>query len=674
MPVAASEAGDATREPSDARERDAGETQDAVMTAAVAVGDEHEDEDEDEDFEIDEMDDDDEEEEEEDEEDDDDADDGNDGDGDGVEEAEDDDDEDQDESFDDDDDDDDNDDESNALLATSDGCDPSNENENGNDDEDDSAESLAMSLQFIDDFDATMGVDATGASLPSLPLANSTPDTIAHRTRTKFSLANVPIDELESLLPPEPTDADDRAHEEEYQRFLSSLLPTVDEGDNLSFLDEEDEEYHPDEDEDEEDEEEDGEGDSNDPLNSSSSQAVASRASTQSQQSPEPSVRISKKELTELLWDSTQIKVPPTFSHQTSTSGTATPVASQGDGNDRSNPTLPPKAKRPPAARPASIESQRTAAALKEIHGTIAQAQCIQLASQMHKHFQLLLQTYYLLLNHPTREREDMADQLKECERMLHDLHVRGKRAQKYKGKLLSKINPSIASGDDALEHRRVTRSLSAAHAAVAHPSMFDVVGSQNLDELTSKFRDGCQISERNDALQKAMVEVDKHLITKIKKPKKRYRKRAAPPPQQTASAPKPTKRYGSQNIFTSIEDSLLAHGVQRFGSDKGSWKEIKQYLLPTKSPEMLRKRYRYLTSAKKRGGADDIKLYHYEYEARFKAPWAIEEDVRIARGMVEFAGNTRCFARIARKYLPHRHRLEIRKTLVQAQARQARS
>ena len=39
-----------------------------------------------------------------------------------------------------------------------------------------------------------------------------------------------------------------------------------------------------------------------------------------------------------------------------------------------------------------------------------------------------------------------------------------------------------------------------------------------------------------------------------------------------------------------------------------------------------------------------------------------IEEDVRVARGVVEYFGDNRRYARISSKYLPHRHRLEIRK------------
>ena len=85
-------------------------------------------------------------------------------------------------------------------------------------------------------------------------------------------------------------------------------------------------------------------------------------------------------------------------------------------------------------------------------------------------------------------------EQLEECEWMLRELQVRGKHALKHKAQLLSKLtlNSSSSSGggggssatgggamatEDLLEKRRVTRSITAAHAAVAHPSMFDIVG-----------------------------------------------------------------------------------------------------------------------------------------------------------------------------------------------------
>ncbi|KAG7385578.1 hypothetical protein PHYBOEH_008974 [Phytophthora boehmeriae] len=122
-------------------------------------------------------------------------------------------------------------------------------------------------------------------------------DTIATRTRTKFSLVDVPIDTLEASLPDSVTDqvAVETEEDREYQRFLSSLLPN--EQENLSFLDEEDEEYRPEE------EEEDHEDD-------------------------EARRGISKKELTDLLLDSTHMPFPKT------------PVAGTSLGPDRNEALL----------------------------------------------------------------------------------------------------------------------------------------------------------------------------------------------------------------------------------------------------------------------------------------------------------------------------------------------
>ncbi|KAJ0401970.1 hypothetical protein ATCC90586_003203 [Pythium insidiosum] len=272
MAAAASPAPDGLRGSSQAQENGAADDVELAM-GLLAAGDEDEDED-DEDFEIDEMDaeddeeeehDDDEEEEEEeedvaddasvfdkgdnnDEEGDDDSADGSDGDDDDDEEEEEEEEEDGDGEM---------------QAVEIEGI--------GGSGEDDS-DRIGVSLGLFEGLQSSMSLASTAELPPSAATAIPAADTIAHRTRTKFSLANVPIDELESLLPPEPTDAEDRAHEEEYQRFLSSLLPTVDDGDNLSFLDEEDEEYHPDEDEDEDDEEDDGEAENHDTTGNTQSQ------------------------------------------------------------------------------------------------------------------------------------------------------------------------------------------------------------------------------------------------------------------------------------------------------------------------------------------------------------------------------------------------------------------
>ncbi|OWZ18958.1 hypothetical protein PHMEG_0006861 [Phytophthora megakarya] len=398
--------------------------------------------------------------------------------------------------------------------------------------------------------------------------AETDADTIATRTRTKFSLVDVAVETEE---------------DREYQRFLSSLLPN--EQVNLSFLDEEDEEYRPEEEEDEQEDEDARRG-------------------------------ISKKELTDLLLDSTHMTFPKL-------SATAIPAMLRG---------------RPEA---------------------VTQAQCIQLASQMHKHLQLLLQTYHLLASKPP------TPELAECRTMIEELQHRGEKALQDKNALLSKLNPAMTgssvgstsgietpSGSDTAESegnsgnastsetllasRRVTRSLTAAHAAVAHPSMFELVGSQTVDELAAGFARGCSLDERDRAIQEQMLQLDTHLISA-------------------------KKRRKSKKGYSTTEDVLLAHGAKRFGTQTDSWERIQKDFLPTKTTQNLRHRFKYLLSPKT--GMNAVKALHLKTPLEpHNNSWLLEEDVRIARGLVELHKEKYHFAHLAKKYLPHRSRLEIRK------------
>ncbi|GMF51497.1 unnamed protein product [Phytophthora fragariaefolia] len=482
--------------------------------------------------------------------------------------------------------------------------------------------------------------------------SESDADTIATRTRTKFSLVDVPIDTLEASLPDaalEPTAAETE-EDREYQRFLSSLLPN--EQENLSFLDEEDEEYRPDEDEDDHEDEDARRG-------------------------------ISKKELTDLLLDSTHMAFPklPAVAAVAAMSAVAVPPALEPRRDDMltaessdaaasfapTDPeaakvaaTKPPVPMKPPPSVPAMLRGHR---------GAITQTQCIQLASQMHKHLQLLLQTYHLLARGPP------SPELTECRAMIEELQQRGEKALKYKNTLLSKLNPGAAgsagvftassevedadgennrltsatdssgaegnggsagSTENLLELRRVTRSLTAAHAAVAHPSMFELVGSQTVDELSAGFARGCSIEERNRVIQDQMLQLDMHLVS-VK------------------------KRRKSKKGYTTTEDNLLAHGVKRFGTQLDAWDQIHQHFLPSKPPHNLRHRYKYLISS--RSGMNAVKALHQKSAPPNRSTsWLLEEDLRIARGLVELHNEKYHFARLATDYLPYRSRLEIRK------------
>uniref|UniRef100_M4C4E5 Uncharacterized protein n=1 Tax=Hyaloperonospora arabidopsidis (strain Emoy2) TaxID=559515 RepID=M4C4E5_HYAAE len=358
-------------------------------------------------------------------------------------------------------------------------------------------------------------------------------DTIATRTRTKFSLVDVPIDTLEaSLVDAAPLDlgghvlprfdtqanqsaafAESGEDDQEYQRFLSSLLPN--EEVDLSFLDEEDEEYRPEGDEDDDQEDDDARQ------------------------------GISKKELTELLLDSTRMTslsvLPAAVMELKDVNDVVAPERAEGNGNEvaaLSETRGEGGRKDRPAVAEPGMKTGNAPVTIPAVRRgrpvTVSQTRCIQLASQMHKHLQLLLQSYHLLASQPSRP------ELAECQAMIEDLRVRGEKALAYKNALLSKLNfgtrcsAGVASTDavdtnvgsyndilspgdfsgvegnsadaeptrNMLASRRVTRSLTAAHAAVAHPSMFELVGSQTVDELSAVFARGCSLGERDRAFK----------------------------------------------------------------------------------------------------------------------------------------------------------------------------
>ncbi|CAI5745790.1 unnamed protein product [Peronospora destructor] len=458
-------------------------------------------------------------------------------------------------------------------------------------------------------------------------------DTIAARTRTKFSLVDVPIDTLEASLPLDCIQATaETAEDREYQRFLSSLLPN--EQVNLSFLDEEDEEYRPEEEEEEHEDEETRRG-------------------------------ISKKELTDLLLDSTHMSFPSLAG------GTLEPneddMLLDTDNNDETVLTTAGSGETKDLGTAVKSENATRSmtnhlpTGLRGPPAAVSQAQCIQLASQMHKHLQLLLQSYHLLMSKPT------SPELAECRTMIEELQQRGEKALRYKNALLSKLNSGTTSGEgegaaaggnktssasdlpraegmsgnantteNLLALRRVTRSLTAAHAAVAHPSMFELVGSQTVDELSAGFARGCSLEERDRAIKEQMLQLDTHLLSSIKSRK-------------------------SKKGYSATEDTLLAHGAKRFGTQAHSWDQIRKHFLPTKTTQNLRHRYKYLISPKT--GMSAVKALHSRAAPQHRNnSWLLEEDLRIARGLVDLHKERYSFSRLSKSYLPHRSRLEIRK------------
>ena len=108
-------------------------------------------------------------------------------------------------------------------------------------------------------------------------------------------------------------------------------------------------------------------------------------------------------------------------------------------------------------------------------------------------------------------------------------------------------------------------------------------------------------------------------------------------------------------------EDALLAHGAKRFGTQATSWDQIQRHFLPSKTTQNLRHRYKYLISPKT--GMNAIKALHSRTGPQHhNTSWLLEEDLRIARGLVELHGEKYPFSRLSKSYLPHRSRLEIRK------------
>ncbi|OQS01212.1 hypothetical protein ACHHYP_01788 [Achlya hypogyna] len=412
---------------------------------------------------------------------------------------------------------------------------------------------------------------------------------IASRTRTKVSLVDVDIEQLENDLADDPSymglDMDVIQEEENYRRFLTSLLPNASsDDDDLSFLcDDDDDEYHPhEEDDDEEDDDDDVHG---------------------PHRHPDMANSISKSELSGLLWDSSKIDFLPLPAIPTTTDEAAKPAEAP--------------------ARPKSfVQIQPN----RHWKGSLTKAQLTQLASQMHKHYQLLCQTTLLAAATPGASTLETAA-------MLADLQRRSEAVRAWKESVVSKLHPSDSAASLVLNARRVTRSFSAAHAAIVNPSMYEV---HALHKPLSRLN--ITDDNRTEVLRTHLGALDYHLLHPAKfKPKESL-----------------------LEVFTESEDRLLVHGVKRSGA-KISWATIQKNFLPTKSTDDLRARYRFLSSAK--APQNPVKAFISSFPPRRVAPWLVEEEIRILRGMLAFGEDERRkFAKIATQLLPHRSRSEIRK------------
>ncbi|OQR81928.1 hypothetical protein THRCLA_11282, partial [Thraustotheca clavata] len=404
----------------------------------------------------------------------------------------------------------------------------------------------------------------------------------------QVSLVDVDIEQLEGDLADDPSylglNMDIIQEEENYRRFLTSLVPNGD--DDLSFLcEEDDEEYHPHEEDEEDDEDEDDDA--------------------RHHQQQDLTNSISKAELSGLLWDSSNIDVVL-------------------GSNEAKTPVEIPQ-KTAPSSTFRQIQPNGHS------KGSLNKAQLTQLASQMHKHYQLLCQMTLLSQEHNP-----------ETEVMLADLRRRSEAVRAWKESVVAKVNPS-ESAATVLNSRRVTRAFSAAHAAIVNPSMYEIHALHKpLERLT------LNANQRTDHLRGHLGALDYHLLHSNNfKPKD-----------------------GANEVFTESEDRLLVHGVKRSGA-KINWNAIQKNFLPTKSTEDLRARYRFLSSAK--APQNPVKAFISSFPPRRVAPWLIEEEIRILRGMLAFGEDERRkFSKIATQLLPHRSRNEIRKKWGRMQAEMA--
>lgn len=499
---------------------------------------------------------------------------------------------------------------------------------------------------------------------------------IAERTRTKLSLENVSLDQLESYLE-ELSDNESIIFEAQevgdhgaYQQFLASLLPQ--ETENLSFLDvgrqveeEDEEEYVPDDEEEED-------------------------------RSQHNQMRISKKEVEELILDSRdskfqlrQKKGRHKLSRQYITlckpSDDSMLSKTEGknilncDENVVKSDTLQEKYD---VSFPSETIANETAHSLpnidnelferirQQLYGSLQQKQCVQLSSQMHKHLQLLLQNYYHLvsINDDFTSTKEQSSVGRECFRLLAFLQRQSKQVQLHRDALLSRVSnvPTSKQTDvedlpptaqvipevNTLEHtefdaqlkkttpikqRRVTRALSSARAAMTHPSMFELVGAETIDTICTKFSQKCTIDEKKDLLLKHLFFLDRHLLH-------------------------PTKKE-SKVVFSQAEENLLLAGVKQFGNRNDSWVHIQQHFLPTKRQDLLRSRFFYLISKRALPSSENkVKAWHRKFPTRRGGMWLLEEDVCISRGLVQFSRDRALYHKIASQMMPYRHRVEIRK------------
>lgn len=397
-------------------------------------------------------------------------------------------------------------------------------------------------------------------------------DEIAARTRTKVSLEDIEIEDLEDFLDDEidMPNVDDPDHLE-YQRFLASLLPnaTAAPFDDYAELAIEDEEFEPlAEDDNDED-------DCND-----------------------ESTSISREELTDLLCDS-------------STVTKSSPIS-------QSLPLLQPNSK------------------YSRIHGTVTSLQCIQLASQLHKHVQLLAQSLAICHN----ALEDPRDRpSQKSAKALNTLRM--KLDNMVCGIQSLASTPVEMPMQNALIDRPVTRSL-----AFKYPSMFEITGIGMFYQLVQKLKVFLKV--RTEMTLKSEnaepFHVDPHLL---------------PPGSTDLALVKARSDSSTRAVFSKVEDRLLARGSQQLGRSftTDQYMQLCKAFLPTRAPTVTRNRYRYLLTSK--APANPVQQWHKSTPVNSASrAWTPYEDIHLVRGMI----NSTDGKQTPENLLPYRSRIQVRK------------
>lgn len=462
--------------------------------------------------------------------------------------------------------------------------------------------------------------------------------TIAGRTRTKLSLTNVDISELELFLqddeplevprssshfppPQERLSAEDL----EYQRFLASLVPTPSTPSVMTESEGEDEEYSMELTEGEEEEEE----------------------------TLDQETSISKKELEKLL----HAAVAPSVAIP-SLLGDRTIIRFDGHRHNGGGEIsgIPPS----PFSNPRTILPNTSNRVLSNPNtNSMLHRMRLQVASQIHQHFQLLRQALYLLdqggstTEESLRIRTEYTQMLEEIQRRKDHIATYRREESKFSGPMVLDSRTSVGYH---------TRSVTEAESLKQNPSVFYIQGLEDTDVISRWVH---HPSGSSSTTHFEEFPLDVHLIGPGLGCHTNHNSLNFIPPKP--GVPKPgvlTKKSKSTKYpaFTRSEHQLLCHGVHMFGNgssrDNGQW--IIRHFLPQKN----------LCEIRNASIVDRNLIQAYllkqqrlsSYVSCRNLTWIPDEDRRICRGLFQFHTHRQPFRLIAQRYLPHRSANEVRK------------